>query len=103
MQPAFMVQLGSGHTALAVRVHAPRELPAALYKLGVPSPRPALVIVGGAGGLAPMDLERLRPVFTQVLAPLSEALAAAVIDGRTAAGVRPLMGDSHGHPGLTTP
>jgi SLOG in TRPM, prokaryote len=98
-----MLRLNSGRTAPAVRVHTLRELPAALRKIGVPFPRPALVVVGGAGSLGPVDLERLRPVFTQALAPLSAALGAAVIDGGTDAGVMRLMGEAYRDLGLTTP
>lgn len=40
------------------------------------------------------DLDRLRPLFAEVLAPLGEDLGAVVVDGGTDAGIMRLMGQA---------
>ncbi|HEX8967810.1 MAG TPA: hypothetical protein VF937_08030 [Chloroflexota bacterium] len=103
MGQIFTVRLGRDHSAPAVRVHAPRQLPAALRTLGLAFGRPTLVLVGGAGRVSEADRERLRPLFTRALAPVVGALEATVVDGGTDAGVMRLMGEAHAESGLRTP
>jgi hypothetical protein len=92
MEKAFKVTFSNGLTACAAKVHRLVELSAALRELGLHRSKPALVLVGGAGGLTNTELDRLRPLFAEVLAPLAEALGVAVVDGGTDAGVMCLMG-----------
>ena len=92
MEKPFKVTFPDGSTARAVRVRRPEGLPDALRELDLKGPCPALVLVGGAGGLSDDDAGRLSPLFAEVLAPLAEAAGAAVIDGGTDAGVMRLMG-----------
>lgn len=63
-----------------------------LGALGLDSPRPVLVSVGGADGLDPLVGEALQVLFRDHLLPRLEQLGAAVIDGGTASGVMALMG-----------
>ena len=84
--------LASGRTAEALPVGSETDLRRAPEALGVERDRPVLVLVGGAAGLDEGELERLAPMFTNVLAPLAEKLGACVVDGGTDAGVMRLMG-----------
>ena len=70
MTTPFLLHFEDGQTARAVRVDQPGELVAALGGLGLQPPRPVVVVVGGAGGLGPGDLDRLRPLFESGLIPV---------------------------------
>ncbi len=70
------------------------DLPAAVDELELLPPRPILVLVGGAVGMAPAESEQLRPLFVGVLAPAIVALGGAVVDGGTATGIMALMGEA---------
>jgi hypothetical protein len=83
-----------GPEACAVRVHTAEELPGALRALGLDGPRPAIVLIGGAGGLGDEGRARVRPLFAEGLAPLARDLGARVVDGGTDAGVMRLMGEA---------
>jgi hypothetical protein len=78
------------------RPNSPGELPETLRALGLTRPLPVLVIVGGAGSVDEKALERLGPLFSSGIAPLAEALGAAVVDGGTDAGVMRLIGQARG-------
>lgn len=80
--------------AYAVEVTDPADVAAALTALDLHPPTPTVVIVGGAGGLAAPDVERLRPVFTAAIVPVVEEHRAAVIDGGTRSGIMSLSGDA---------
>lgn len=94
MQPPFQVTFKHGSTATGVSLSENSDIPTALQQLGFTTPRPTLVIVGGASGLAPEDLEKLRSLFQDVLCPFAESLHSVVIDGGTDAGVMRLMGQA---------
>jgi hypothetical protein len=88
----FTIRFASDHNALAAEPSVMAELPAALNALGLAAPRPVLVLVGGAAGLDAGAAKALERLFREVVAPLIEALGAAVVDGGTDAGVMALMG-----------
>lgn len=77
-----------------MRVQQPGDLPGGLRALGLAANRPVIVLVGGAGGLDDAEYDRLRPLFTESIAPLAEAVGAAVIDGGTASGIMALIGEA---------
>lgn len=81
-------------TAVAVWVEGADELSHALVELGLSEPRPTLVVVGGADGLGPGQLDRLRPVFANALLPIVAAADGAIVDGGTDSGVMRLMGEA---------
>lgn len=81
-------------TAFSVRVAAVEQLGPALAALGLRPPRPVVVVVGGAGGLSPSDLQRLRPVFTEAVVAVLERHGAVGVDGGTRAGVMELLGQA---------
>jgi hypothetical protein len=80
-------------TALAVWVSRPEEVAGAVRDLGLVDPRPVLVVVGGASGLAARRLNRLRPLFGDALVPVVRSVGGAVVDGGTDAGVMRLVGE----------
>jgi hypothetical protein len=103
MERPFELVFSEGPTACVIRVHYTPELPAALDSLGLRRLRPVLMLVGGADGLGEADLASLRSLFVRVLAPMAEALGAAVVDGGTDTGVMHLMGQAHHKTNSTFP
>lgn len=87
----FRLDLGNGEVS-CVRVKEPDALGSALAAVGLTGSRPAVVVVGGAGGLGAGELERLTPVFTVGLVPAIERVGAIAIDGGTDSGVMRLLG-----------
>jgi SLOG in TRPM, prokaryote len=94
MTTPFPLRFAGGRTAMALRVGQPSELPTALAALGLQASQPVVVLVGGAGGLDPADLDRLRPLFESGLVPVITHLRAAAIDGGTWSGVMRLLGEA---------
>lgn len=77
--------------------HHQTSLQDSLIALDLPRILPVLVLVGGAGGIDPLDMRRLEQVFRDRLVPAIEALGAAVVDGGTDAGIMRLIGQArHG-------
>ncbi|MDQ3814497.1 MAG: hypothetical protein M3347_11165 [Armatimonadota bacterium] len=94
MEKPEPITFARGETAFAIRLRETAPLSETLDALGLPHPRPALVVVGGAGELDETDLSRLRPLFREALAPVAEATAACVVDGGTDSGIMQLMGQA---------
>lgn len=103
MTTPFSLHFAGSPTAMGLHVDQPREVPAALAALGLEEPRPVVVIVGGAGGLDPADLDRLRPLFESGLVPVMARLGAAAIDGGTWSGVMRLLGEARSGAGADFP
>ena len=82
---------GDGSPRLA-RVAQPAELPAALDTLGVPRPRPVLLMVGGAGGMDEAALQVLGGVLRDAVVPSVERHGAVVVDGGTDSGGMRMLG-----------
>lgn len=101
MEKPFKIDTSNGLTATAIKVQSPKELSAAMGELGLESPRPILVVVGGASKMSEADLDRVRSLFVKVLAPLVEELGAFVVDGGTDAGVMQMMGQARARTGAT--
>lgn len=83
-------------------VEQPFEIPRALVALGVPAPRPVLVLIGGAANLDPVLAGPLLGLL-EFLVPALEGAGAAVIDGATASGVMALMGQARSRAGARFP
>ena len=103
MEKPFKIAVSNGLTATAIKVHSPEELFAAMGELELQSPRPTLVVVGGASKMSEADLNRVRSLFVKVLAPLVEELGAFVVDGGTDAGVMQKIGQARAQIGGTFP
>jgi hypothetical protein len=82
---------GDGSPRLA-RVAQQAELPAALDTLGVPRPRPVLLMVGGAGGMDEGARQALAGVLRDAVVPSVERHGAVVVDGGTDSGVMRMLG-----------
>jgi TRPM family ion channel len=78
-----------------VRPTSMDEIASSLEKWGLTGGRPTLVLVGGADGVGPQELVRLRPLFGE-LARALDRIGAAVVDGGTDAGVMRLLGQERG-------
>lgn len=87
----------AGSSALAAWVSEGDDIASALRGLGLGAPRPVLVVVGGASGLAARRLDRLRPLFFEALVPIIRSVGGAVVDGGTDSGVMRLMGEVASH------
>ena len=94
MEKLFSIAISNGLTAPAIRVESRKDLSNAMNELDFHSPRPVLVILGGAGKMSEADLTRLRSFFVKVLAPLVEELGASVVDGGTDFGVMQMIGQA---------
>lgn len=103
MTTPFPLHFAGSPTAMALHVDQPYELPTALAALGLQPPRPVVVIVGGAGGLDPADLDRLRALFETGLVPVMTRLGATAIDGGTWSGVMRLLGEARSGAGADFP
>jgi hypothetical protein len=93
----FELVFPGGQTAAAVQIHrtiTTAKVTTLLTEMGVTPGRPALVVVGGASGISDDCFDQLRSLFTDVLAPVVEALNGVVVDGGTDAGVMKLMGEA---------
>jgi hypothetical protein len=92
MKGPFELDFGGGDAAIAIRVEHMADLPAALPMIGLTGQRPAVVLVGGAGGLDGADLDQVYPVMARGIVPVAGQCGAVVIDGGTDAGVMRLIG-----------
>lgn len=95
MEEPFVVELDGGRRARAVRVDAVADLAQAVHELDI-GRRRAIVVVGGASGMSAAEARRLRPLFSDVIAPLAQRLGVTVIDGGSDTGVMRLMGSARG-------
>jgi hypothetical protein len=99
----FTISFPNGRTAAAVQVDSQDELGGSLRALGLEHERPAIVLIGGAGGLAEADGRRVRGFFNDALIPIASEVGASVVDGGTEAGVMRLMGEGRARAGATFP
>lgn len=65
------------------------DLPRAVAELGLPTPRPVLALIGGAGRMGETDLAGL---FAGAIASVIRQTGALAVDGGTDSGVMRLMG-----------
>lgn len=71
----------------------------ALSSMGLYSPTPTLLVIGGASNMATESQAKLLQFFNGPLATLSETLGITVLDGGTDAGVIHMMGQARHHIG----
>lgn len=79
------------------------ELDTALQALGAAGPRPVLVSVGGAGGLAAEHLAMISELVRDHIVPVVERHGAAVVDGGTDSGVMRVFGRARASAGSRFP
>jgi SLOG in TRPM, prokaryote len=90
----FRIALAGANFGLGVQVSESTDLSAAVAALGLPPPRPTVVVVGGAASLDDARIDALRPMFTTGIAPVMQRFGAVGIDGGTPFGVMRLFGEA---------
>ena len=76
----------------AIRPDVFDDLAEGLNLLGFPDKHPAIVIVGGAGGMSEDDIEKVQAFFETRLIPFATSKNAVIIDGGTDSGVMAAAG-----------
>lgn len=76
----------------AIRPNGFDDLAEGLKLLGFSNNLPAIVIVGGAGGMTPEDINRVQEFFESQLVPFASSKGAVIIDGGTDSGVMAAIG-----------
>ena len=85
------ISLKRGVTVGAVNISEDREIQGALTELGLPHPKPVIVLVGGAGGIGWLEKFPMAKAI-RVIAQLAEATRSVVVDGGTQAGIMAEIG-----------
>jgi len=85
------ISLKRGVDVGAANISDNSEIADALTQLGIPHPKPAIVLVGGAGGIG---FEEVLPMekAVAIVAQLAEETGSAVVDGGTQAGIMTEIG-----------
>ena len=78
---------------LMVSVSEPSRVAEALRLLGTTTPRPVVVLIGGADDMSPEDATRIRESLDRALLPVAVARQAVIVTGGTEAGVMKLLGE----------
>jgi hypothetical protein len=87
-----LTHIHAQYQASAIAVDSKPDLLSQIDQWQFDMPRPTLVIVGGAGGIAAEDCQTLQQLFIDCVAPWAEANGLAVIDGGTDAGIMRFIG-----------
>lgn len=96
------ISLKHGVTVSAANISSEDEIQAALDGLGIPHPRPVIVLVGGAGGVGFLEKFPMRKAVG-IAAQLAEETGAVVVDGGTQAGIMIEMGAQRKKNGYSFP
>jgi hypothetical protein len=75
----------------AANITKDQDIQAALAELGIPHPKPVIVLVGGASGIGWLDKFPMRKAI-RIIAQLAEETHSVVVDGGTQAGIMQGMG-----------
>ena len=75
----------------AVNISDNSEIPEALNQLGIPHPKPVIVLVGGASGIGWLDKFPMRKAIG-IITKLAEETQSVVLDGGTQAGIMQEIG-----------
>ena len=103
MKSAYSLTFDNQSTAQVIELTAVDEVSAALHSLSMPTPRAALVVVGGANGLTEEYIHQLDMLFSDVLCPFVESHQLAVVDGGTDSGIMRLLGQARAKTKSTFP
>jgi hypothetical protein len=80
-----------GTTIGAVNITQDGQIQEALTELGIPHPKPVIVLVGGAGGIGWWDKFPMSKAI-RIIARLAEETGSVVVDGGTQAGIMAEIG-----------
>jgi len=73
------------------------QIPGTLLEFGFTSPRPTLILVGGAGGMSDELIAQTMAFFRDQVAPFVIENGLAVVDGGTDSGIMRAMGQARAH------
>ncbi len=79
-------------SAKAISIPDDSQIDEALQEFGLGTPRPTLVLVGGAGGMTPELIESTMNFFRDRIAPFVIQHGISVVDGGTKSGIMLAMG-----------
>lgn len=96
------ISLKRGATVSAANISNDEEIQKSLDELGIPHPKPAIVLVGGAGGIGFLDKFPMRKAVG-IVAQLAEETGAVVVDGGTQAGIMTEIGSQRKKNGYSFP
>jgi TRPM family ion channel len=99
----FGVEFADDLRATAIHVDREADLRGAVRALGIAGPSPTLVLVGGADDMGDAEVEQLRPLFADVVAPVVQRVGGLVLDGGTDTGVMRLIGRARAERAATFP
>ena len=85
------ISLKRGVDVGAANITDNSEIPDALTQLGIPHPKTAIVLVGGAGGIGFEDKLSMQKAVA-IVAQLAEETQSVVVDGGTQAGIMTEIG-----------
>lgn len=85
------ISLKRGVTTSAANIAEDQEIQPALTELGIPHPRPVIVLVGGANGIGFWDKFPMRKAI-RTIARLAEETQSVIVDGGTQAGIMTEIG-----------
>lgn len=103
MKSAFSLSFDNQSTAQLIELAAVDEVANALKILDMPTPKAALVVVGGANGLTEDYIQQLEELFCEVICPFVESHQLAVVDGGTDSGIMRLLGQARAKTHSTFP
>ena len=86
----------------AVNISENSEIPEALKQLGIPHPKPVIVLVGGASGIGWLDKFPMRKAI-RIITKLAEETGSVVLDGGTQAGIMKEIGHQRKNGKLSFP
>jgi hypothetical protein len=87
----MLIRFSNGNRARAILVPPDAGASETLEKLGIGSPAPAILVLGGAAGLSPEVSERVLEQFAGVV-KMATCYGAVLIDGGTESGIMELLG-----------
>lgn len=94
MEKSFSLTFANGSVAQALQIETETDITKVLEKLDLQQQRPVIVVIGGANLMSDEDLVRVKTLFAEIIAPLTQELGAYVVDGGTNAGIMRLMGEA---------
>lgn len=100
---AFTISYPGGSAPLAVRVDRAAPAETVIAALDLPTPRPALFLIGGAALMNTGLLRETRSNMEDGIARFAQERGITVIDGGTASGVMGMIGVARARRGYTFP
>jgi hypothetical protein len=91
---SFVIPFAGGLPAVGIRAANYDDAASLARRLDMIEPRPAMFILGGAGGMDSADAQRIRPLIETGLMDYVIENGLALVDGGTHGGVMQLLGEA---------